>query len=109
MNTELKNLVNTVLDVEKLVVDAVNKNDIALVSDAMGVLADLKQDASLWSDLMNEVKSLTVQANEQDLLAFVEQKLSAIPALSGAKPQAIMSAVIGLINAACALEHAILG
>lgn len=106
MNQELHALLNIAFDAEKLTVDGVHKNYAGLFGDAISLIGDMPGAISDWSDLLNELKGLNQAANEADLLSYIEQKLSTIPAFSGAKPQAVMTAMIGLINAAYAVEQA---
>jgi hypothetical protein len=107
MNSALKALINIIFDAEKLTVDAIGKSYFNLLGDSMALVGDVPGAVANWSDLMNEIKELSQAANEQDLLQYVEQKLSSIPALSGAKPAAVMAAVVQLIQAGYALEQAI--
>jgi len=109
MNTELKNLISTLFDGEKLVADLLKKNYAAVMMDGMALLSDGPGDVSGYSDLQNEIKGLSQPSNLQDLENFVVQKFASIEQLSGAKAQSIIAAVVNLINAAIAVEQAFVG
>jgi hypothetical protein len=106
MNTELKALIGTAFDGEKLVVDTLKKNYFSLISDAMAVMSDVPADIGGFSDLQNEIKELSNPANEADLVAFVQQKFASVQVLSSAKAQQVISATVNLISAAIAVEQA---
>jgi hypothetical protein len=106
MNTELKNLISTLFDGEKLVSDVLNKNYASVIMDGMALLGDAPGDISGYSDLQNEIKGLSNAANIADLISFIQQKFSSIEQLSSAKAQAVITAIVGLINAAIAVEQA---
>lgn len=106
MNTELKNLINTAFDAEKLAVDAVNKSYFKLIGDALAMVSDAPGDVAGFSGLQAEALALSNPTNLADLTSFIETKFSTIPALSGVKVQAVIAAIMNLIPAVVALEQA---
>ena len=105
MNTELKAIIDALVDVEGAVVDAVGKAAFASVTmpALMKVGMDMPNVISNWSDLQAEVAALSVPANQQDLEAYVLSKVS------GATPkaQAIIASAVTLVNGALQLVTAL--
>lgn len=106
MNTELKALISTMFDGEKLVEDSIKKNYFGLITDGMALLGDAPGDIAGFGDLQAEIKGLANPANEADLVAFIQQKFASIEVLSAPKAQAVISAIVNMVAAAIAVEQA---
>lgn len=104
MNVGLKALVDAIFGVEKIAMDAVQKNYISLAADGMALLMSVPGDISGFSDLTNELKSLQIAANQTDLVSYIQKKLGGVPELSSDKAQAIILALTHFIQAAIELE-----
>lgn len=105
MNTELKSLIATLFDGEKLVVDSLKKNYFSVITDGMSLLGDTPGDIAGYSDLANESKELSNAANMTDLVSFVQQKFASVEQLSNAKAQDIITGIVAVITACIALEQ----
>jgi hypothetical protein len=101
MNTALKAIVDELMDLEKVTVDALGHADFGSVtmvdlikagSDAVSVVTNI-------ADLKVEVAALSEAANRQDLEAYVASKLAGV---TGARATAIVNAAVtlaeGLVN-----------
>jgi hypothetical protein len=106
MNSGLKSLISSLFDLEKLTIDSVNRNYALLAFDSMAIMGDISQDVALSAGIQAECLALHNAANQTDLIAFLQQKFAGIEQLSTAKAQAILVAVVGLVNAGIALEAA---
>lgn len=106
MNSELKNLISTAFDAEKLAMDGIKKNYFALISDALQLVGDVPADIAGFSDLQSEINDLSKPENEQDLVAFLQQKLSSIEQLSSEKAQKILAIIVSIVSKAIELEQA---
>lgn len=102
MNTELKALISTAFDIEKLAVDGIKKNYFALFADALALMNDAPGDIAGFSGLQAEINDLSKPANEQDLALFIQQKFSS----NSDKAQRLMSAIVAAVSALIAVEQA---
>jgi hypothetical protein len=106
MNQGLKALITSLFDLEKLTIDSVNRNYALLAFDSMAIMGDISQDVALSAGIQAECVALQNAANQADLVSFLQAKFAGIEQLSNAKAQAILVAVVGLVNAGIALEAA---
>lgn len=106
MNTELKNLINSAFDMEKLVEDGIKKNYFALISDALMIVGDVQADVGAFAGLKDEIAALSHPENEHDLVVFLQQKFANIEPLSNAKAQNILAIIVSIISKGIELQQA---
>lgn len=111
MNTELKTMVDVIFDLIALGKDIANKDSvISMIPDAYHLMEDVKPvaaaiNAAGLQELESEVCGLVNAANEQDLMAYIGSKLGSA---ESPKLQAVMQAVLAVVQAAMALRLALI-
>lgn len=105
MNTELKNIIDSVFNAKSVVSDVIGKSYASLVIDAIKLCGDVPRDVSGASDLENEIKALEIPANLADIASYLSGKLAGTA--SASKVSAVITSLVSLITQAIALEQAI--
>jgi len=78
MNPELKKMLDVIFDVEGLTVEIIAKKYANLISDMIKLAGEVPSAVDHFSDLVPELKALQDSAHLNDLLAYLQGKLSGV-------------------------------